>query len=601
MKLSVVFWFLCGSFLLVSASTDTILIERFISELEEYFYNEIVGLIVQKDDLLPLLDFPESLSHDLSTRDSVNAKNLLYFTSRHFDEKKHLIRNIFSVFHELDYIKILLMKFCSSFEKSYTLLKIQQGKKCGKFAELDHLIFDIDLDFESYCRNNPSLLQIEENDKRDINFEAYWKVLLEVFEVFQDAKDRFLDECKQLNCIDLFADLSFFLKTLMERLKKRHNQLDKSCFDSALFFFSQATDSYFTSRYNEIEKLNEEARILAKTLTELIDNSWLNALEKIDALDKETTTRNWEIIGTKILDCRQVFSGGPLISSRVVSSALRIIQNIHLYCSNNVDKQIPFDLEKLTRFVDLSVQNFLEGYRKESTDFVLISVLNEFETAIYSTIGSKPPKFDESKKAEFSGKLMKMRLDDQNEVQECLNQFCLASDKLLKSWLEAKIFSEEEDYFHFFRNEILFFRDEIKACARQKSFHQYTGEQFILDLIDLIQDKIDSMRLFPTLREIFQEFITEFYKREFFSKVTLDSANSKLTIQANPFIIQADELLNNPEDILSQISDMPDSSSKDESVQQVIAIYSDFIDKEFTKFNNSNLKDIISQAISGKL
>ena len=320
----------------------------------------------------------------------------------------------------------------------------------------------------------------------------------------------------------------------------------------------------------------------------------------------------WEKMSERIL------IGKILLKKRELNPVIiSVMQNIELianYCQKSQNLQLEFDINWFKRFVDQIFSKFFA-----SNQFIIINDMN-FMSLFKNFKKFLGFVFDEKisieKLKEFANKYNLRNLnrresffDQRKEIQKLVKEFFHISEKLPQIWIDAQLFSENQEKFQFFTNEIYFFCDEIKICARGNAFYLLPTDQFINSLKDSIRTKLDLFKDNQSFSRIFKEFIDQFYYREFFSKFDetqeeyveyveiTEPVTTSTVVVVDDIILE--ETLANPSDLINDIRKSR-KQEKQELSNLLCETYSIFIDQNFENVNQ-NLKDIIEDSIKRTL
>ena len=196
---------LTSSFSVSCASNPDKMIKTFFAKLNEHFNSGLSSFIAERDALLPLLDFPESLQKVFESRESVRLNHIYWLTILHLNSKKDNFENTKDLI-AFDNVKNNIAMFCFDFDTAYNAL-IKKEAATITDIEIDRLIFDVEINFEKFLKSG---FESKFDKRKAENQEKSWAALNEAFSSISMESHQHLDRFREIGIFHLFADFPLF-------------------------------------------------------------------------------------------------------------------------------------------------------------------------------------------------------------------------------------------------------------------------------------------------------------------------------------------------------------------------------------------------------
>ena len=464
-----------------SSSSDEFLIKRFETEFNEYFINELSCYISENDEVMPLLDFPETFYEQLRSQSSLIVDDISIIAAKHIfsiqEQESCVVPSEFSVWDE---VRNRILIFCGEFEKSY------KDKDLHDITEnapkvIRQLIFPVATDFHSFYLANDILAEGQSSTSGH-RMQEKWAWRHNTFVQISNLGLSFMRKCRRMGLIQLFSDFVHFTNMLKQSIFYCAEHIENLQLDGPLLFITQCYDCYFTVRYYPLEKFHNGPSSrdgFIKQFNDKVEDYWMKVIEDTEAMDIErpvNTNPDWQVMSERILNCKDVFNGVEDESLFVVSATL-ILRKIQKQFINNHAENIKFNVDDLISFVGHQFKHLfdyygqMQGFQPLLIKFKsrILSIFDDF-FAKDENIGQKLERFGLKQQSGPKSNRECFTFDNscniskaKEMIKQILDKFHAASNILPERWSRNQIFESNDEISQFFNNEILFFSAKIDS------------------------------------------------------------------------------------------------------------------------------------------
>lgn len=573
-------------------------LDCFENEFKTYFDDILLPFLDQHDNLLYLLDYPETLLSELNDLDSI-APNLLVTHCLSHLEQKSLDAEIYKL-TEYNWIKTRISSFSKKFEVVY-------------ISERQHkLLYPVDIDISNFYKATHKEYK-EPSSSTLGSYQETYQLIMRSFDEILERGQTFLINCSLNGCCHLYADLIYFFKTLKASVEQVLCEYEQVEFDSVMLFVVQASKGYLGSRFRDLSELPDSVKIRDGFINEFsgeINAIWINVINKIETFDYDhnfkatgacinddshigklqPTEMEWKIMADRILTVKKVFQN-DYIPQRIADAGSNIIDSISQYCESNFKSRSQSSISQLESHVRDSFKGIFQVFKQNDCFRELINDLDERLCKAFDLSVQDPSVLE-------TEKLQNIYNNHRELVNNVLYQFNAATATLHDSWVNAHFFEDDAC-----SSEIYSFVKELNLKAtvscREMLKDKYPNEKnFVVNLESLLDERLKITNLDQVYLEIFTDFVKYHFREQFFDKFDIFN---KLNIVDDQRIetITKEQVLENPLYVTERIEKL-EEYYKSEAIDFLNETYSEFIEKEF-KGTGSSLKNIISCSIYGVL
>lgn len=621
-----IIWIFCLAYVLCSEARE--LLNLFEQELNNYFYTNLSGFISERDDLSPLLDFPDSLISTL--RSLERPVKLQYYVSdvtlHHFNQKLKEIKCKEGL--EVKFLQTNILNFCCDFKSNY---KLSASTSIKTRPIPESLLYPIEVDFIDYCGRNICLNSYAYDHKNGFN-QPKWDI---VFSILNDIKEKayeFLIESMLRGCFHLYSDYILFLNLIRNSFERAASSVEFIYpVDGALLFLGQLSECYFGTRRQALSMLPNGNHLFdnfIRNFSYSIDKVLIEAVEEIERkFEGETEPKkindDWKRIAERMFVCKELFIKSPY--TLISNPASQTVDHIIEFCNNNQEKQEPFDLNYLKHAINNTIMRFLEIYESSILENKKLLTLYEYFKKLLNFVLDETVTLE--KLHEFSYDFINLMSKFRPNLKSCekiIDNFIGISKNLPELLLNSQLFNEDEIIYHQFINAIFLFSDAVQHSAGKLKFYRLSSDENCLKALrDIIDLKFGNINFQGDYMRLFKEFVGNIYEKELFSMFNdqgqqisdIESSSKASAVSAqesetNPVIevksseaevkissesIDTDTLLDDPFSTIRNIYGLK-ASEKQELIDLVCGTYTNFLDQNFQGVNG-NLKRLISKSI----